>query len=1082
MSETPNRSDPIRIAIVGIACEYPDARSPEQLWENVLAQRRSFRRIPPERLNADDYFSSNPTSPDKTYAFEAALIEGYEFDRVRFRIAGTTFRAADMTHWLALDVASRALADAGFEEGKGLPRKTTGVLLGNTLTGEFSRASLMRLRWPYVRRVVGAMLKERDWTAEQQREFLGELESSYKAPFPPVGEDTLAGGLSNTIAGRICNYFDLKGGGYTVDGACSSSLLAVSTACSGLSFGDLDVALAGGVDLSLDPFEIIGFAKTSALAAGEMRVYDARSSGFWPGEGCGLVVLMRYEDAVAQGRRIYATIRGWGISSDGSGGITRPEVEGQLFALRRAYRMARYDIGTVAFIEGHGTGTAVGDETELRVLLAARREAGNGTVPTVVGSVKANIGHTKAAAGAAGLIKAILALEQQVIPPTTGSQIPHPVLREGPGLLRTACTVEPWPSDLPLRASVSSMGFGGINVHIALEGVVPKRRAGLKPREVLLAATAQDAELFLLSGPNAASLRTHVEELLDLAPRISRGELADLAATLEADLAVGSVRAAIVASTPSALTTALESLRSALADGVTKRFDLSAGLFLGSGDTTPTIGFLFPGQGSPSCRDGGAAQHRFRSVREVYERAGLPWQGDGVWTAIAQPAIVTASTAGLRILDRLGVTASVAFGHSLGELTALHWAGAFDETALLRIATARGKAMADAEGPVGGMASIGASPDEVELLLEGEPVVVSGHNTGRQTTISGEADAVERIVARAKGKGLQAVRLKVSHAFHSPLMAPVVSVLKEFLSGEQFKPPASTMISTITGSVIDVEEDIRGLLCRQLLEPVLFAEAVASAEETDLFIEVGPGRVLSGLAALNTECPVVPTEIGGVSLTGLLQAVGAAYAMGAPIDHRALFEDRVAQPFALDWKPRFFVNPCERAPAPDGSLLLAGTGETSQESMPGDSSRRPPADDRETLGAASSPDEIVALVRDLVAARVELPTSAVKDDHRLLDDLHMNSIVVGQVVTEVAGRLGLSPVTAPTEFANATVAEVARALEELARTDDGGAGRELDRLPPGVDTWLRYFTVEMIEHPIASAREAQGRGKTQPAQ
>jgi len=234
---------------------------------------------------------------------------------------------------------------------------------------------VLRLRWPYVQRVVDARLIEQGWSVEKRREFFADLEVHFKAPFPPVGEETLAGGLSNTIAGRICNQFDLKGGGYTVDGACASSLLAVANACSSLASGDLDVALAGGVDLSLDPFEIVGFSKTRALAPEEMRIYDTRSAGFWPGEGCGFVVLMRYDDAIAQSRRIYAVIRGWGISSDGSGGITRPEMDGQLQALRRAYRRAGFGPETVTYFEGHGTGTNVGDATELRVLSHARREA-----------------------------------------------------------------------------------------------------------------------------------------------------------------------------------------------------------------------------------------------------------------------------------------------------------------------------------------------------------------------------------------------------------------------------------------------------------------------------------------------------------------------------------------------------------------------------------------------------------------------------------------------------------------------------------------------------------------------------------
>jgi len=328
------------IAIVGMACRYPDARSPAELWENALAGRRAFRRIPPERLCAEDYYSLDRDVPDRTYCLQAALIENYEFDRARFNISGGTYRATDLAHWLALDIADQALADAGLAED--LPRESTAVYVGNTLTGEFSRANTLRLRWPYTRRVMAAALAAEGWERDKVDHFLDTVEQSYKQPFPPVGEDTLAGGLSNTIAGRISNYFDLKGGGYTVDGACASSLLAVTTACSALAAGDVQAALAGGVDLSLDPFELVGFAKTHALAGGEMRVFDARSDGFWPGEGCGFVVLMRHADAVARHLRTYAVIRGWGVSSDGSGGISRPEPEGQLLAIRRAYCRAGF--------------------------------------------------------------------------------------------------------------------------------------------------------------------------------------------------------------------------------------------------------------------------------------------------------------------------------------------------------------------------------------------------------------------------------------------------------------------------------------------------------------------------------------------------------------------------------------------------------------------------------------------------------------------------------------------------------------------------------------------------------------------
>ena len=546
------------IAIVGMACVYPDARSPGELWENVLAQRRAFRRVPPERLRLEDFFSADPQAPDATYATEAAVIEGYEFDRVAFRVVGSTFRAADLAHWLALDVAARALADTGFPDGNGLPRETTGVLLGNTLTGEFSRANTLRLRWPYVRRVLDAALAKEKWTPEQRQKFLSDLEAEYKSPFPPVGEETLAGGLSNTIAGRICNQFDLKGGGYTVDGACASSLLATANACAALAAGDLDVAIAGGVDLSLDPFELVGFAKIGALAPDEMRVFDKRSAGFWPGEGCGMVVLMRHNDALAQGRRVYAVIRGWGISSDGSGGITRPESDGQIEALRRAYRRAGFGIETVSYCEGHGTGTAVGDATELEGLSRARRETKINSPPAAIGSIKANIGHTKAAAGVAGLIKATMAVHTQVLPPTTGCEQPHPQLTGPASALRVLHEAELWPGDRPLRASVSAMGFGGINAHLVLESVVAERRETFSTRERSLSRSNQDAELFLLAAETAEQLAPQVEKLFALAARLSRAELADLAAQLEKNLKPGPVRAAIVASKPEELAARLQ--------------------------------------------------------------------------------------------------------------------------------------------------------------------------------------------------------------------------------------------------------------------------------------------------------------------------------------------------------------------------------------------------------------------------------------------------------------------------------------------------------------------------------------------
>jgi enediyne polyketide synthase len=1038
-----------RIAIVGMACHYPDAASPIELWENVLAGRRAFRRLPPERVRLEDYWSPDHAAPDRFYATQAAVIEGYEFDRVAFRVAGSTFRSTDLTHWLALDVAARALVDAGFPDGAGLPRQSTGVLIGNTLTGEFSRANTLRLRWPYIHRTVAAALDDHGWTNEERRSFLAGLEERFKTPFPPVDEDTLAGALSNTIAGRICNHFDLGGGGYTVDGACAASLLAVTTACGGLAGGDLDVAVAGGVDLSIDPFELVGFAKAGALAVDEMRVYDRRSSGFWPGEGCGMVVLVRERDAVAQSRRIYAFVRGWGVSSDGSGGITRPEAAGQLLAIERAYRRAGVGIDTVGYFEGHGTGTPVGDATELEVLSRARRQANPTTPPAAIGTIKANIGHTKAAAGIAGLIKATMAVHERILPPTTGCLQPHPLLAEPGAALRVLTEGEPWPAGRHARAAVSSMGFGGINAHVVLDGGDGGHRAAT-PGAIAVLDSTQDAELLLFAGDSAAQLGAQIARVLEAAPGASLAELADLAAWLERRLGDGPVRAAVVASTPAELTGRLETLAGWLAAGAEQPLVVGGGVLLGRARTRPRIGYLFPGQGSGTDDGGGALRRRFAAVRDLYGSLALPSGGDHVATETAQPRIVAASLAGLHALALAGVEAEVAAGHSLGELTALHWAGACDEDTLLRIALARGRIMREHAQSGGAMASLRAGADEVQALLDGQPVVLAGLNGPQQTVISGPREAIDQVVDHAARHGIPATRLPVSHAFHSPLVAPARGPLAEHLAGEHLRPLRRLVVSTVTGRQLPADADLRRLLRDQVTSPVRFAAALAQAAvHADLLLEVGPGRVLAGLAREQASVPVIPLDTDSDSLAGYLEAIGAAWVLGHPVRHAALFNGRFTRPFSLERPRRFLRNQCEASDTPA----------TPPPPAPAPPPQPTPAAE-EGPHPAESEEPTVDLLRRLVANQAELPEHTVRAESRLLDDLHLSSIAVGQVVVEACQRLGLPMPAAPANYATATLLQVAEALDDLRRTAGSGEQARPEAVV-GVAPWVRAFTIEM---------------------
>ncbi|MCI5129907.1 MAG: polyketide synthase, partial [Candidatus Electrothrix sp. AUS3] len=343
--------------------------------------------------------------------------------------------------------------------------------------------------WPFVRRVVQTAAHERGLSSEQITELLRVTEGYYTSVFTPMTEDTLAGSLSNTIAGRICNSLDLHGGGYTVDGACSSSVIAAATAANHLVNQELDLALAGGVDISLDTFELVGFAKTAALTTNDMRVYDRRANGFIPGEGCGIVVMKRLQDAVRDGDYVYAVLHGWGISSDGKGSLTAPNAQGQARALQRAYERAGWDMQKLDFIEGHGTGTAVGDRTELEgIVLAmqhttkyyAKNHRENNTEqrqrakdaeqlrPCGMTSLKSLIGHTKAASGAGALIKTVIALNQRVLPPLANCFDPNPVFADKASALYPLIHGEVRSSQETLRAGVSGIGFGGINSHLAL--------------------------------------------------------------------------------------------------------------------------------------------------------------------------------------------------------------------------------------------------------------------------------------------------------------------------------------------------------------------------------------------------------------------------------------------------------------------------------------------------------------------------------------------------------------------------------------------------------------------------------------
>ncbi|MCI5223296.1 MAG: polyketide synthase, partial [Candidatus Electrothrix sp. AR4] len=592
------------IAIIGMACHYPGAKSLRAFWENILSKKRQFRDIPNSRLPAAEYYDPDPAAPDKTYCKKAGLIDDLSFDLIRHRIPRSSFESTDIVHWLALKIALESLENAGITKDS-IPKERSGVILGNTLTGEYSRSEGLRLRWPFVRRVLRTAAQERGFSSDQTVALLNTSETYYKSVFAPITEDSLAGALSNTIAGRICNYLDLHGGGYTVDGACSSSVIAAATAATALHNGDLDMALAGGVDISLDTFELVGFAKTAALTKSDMRVYDRKADGFIPGEGCGFVVMKRLKDAVAGGDYVYAILKGWGISSDGKGGLTAPNPQGQARALQRAYDRAAWNIDDIDFIEGHGTGTAAGDKAELEAIaLAMSNSTREKLRPCGITSLKSIIGHTKAASGIGALIKAVIAVNRRVIPPTANCSEPNSVFSDTATALYPIQNGEIRDRTKTLRAGISGMGFGGINCHLAIaSGDPPSPQLMPAIQEKKLLASHQTTEIFLFSASTIFELLTRIRETGKLAEGIAEGELIDFSAHITEQYAQnGSVRAAVLAESPESLLENLEQLeemlRNAPPEAKQTVLESQPGICIGNDVHRHRVGFLFPGQGA----------------------------------------------------------------------------------------------------------------------------------------------------------------------------------------------------------------------------------------------------------------------------------------------------------------------------------------------------------------------------------------------------------------------------------------------------------------------------------------------------
>ena len=850
---------PSPIAIVGMSCLFPGASSLEEYWANVRDGVDAITDVPASHWSVGDYFDADPKAPDMTYGRRGGFLDAVDFDPMAFGISPRDLEATDSTQLLGMHVARQALWDAGYgANGRDFDRERTSVILGVSGTLPLVIPLGARLGHPIWRQA----LAEAGVDPETSDDVIARIADGYV----PWQENSFPGLLANVVAGRIANRLDLHGTNCIVDSACASSLSAVHLASLELEAGRADMALSGGLDTFNDIFMYMCFSKTPALSeSGNAQPFDQDADGTILGEGVGVMALKRLADAERDGDRIYAVIKGLGSSSDGKGqAVYAPSPEGQARALRAAYRNAGVTPDTVGLVEAHGTGTVVGDATEARGLASVYEDSGREGSWCALGSVKSMIGHTKAAAGAAGLIKAVMALHHKTLPPTIKVGKPNKAVTPGETPFYVNTSKRPWlpESDHPRRAGVSAFGFGGSNFHCVVEEY--------ESRANVVDWDGRD-QIFAFSAENREAL---VSRLKDFDVGSEWAEIRGRAAETREDFdASHEVRLLMVVERGGKAPADLIALALARLEDAQSAWSLPQGVFFGSGSTTGTWAACFPGQGAqyvgmlreiicrfPAAADtlATAAEATPGLVDKLYphpafeDDARAEQEAELRATQTAQPALGAVSLGALRVLEQFGLAPDATIGHSYGELVALCAAGRIGPAELNELSRLRGELMTLGEGDHGSMLAVATESDRVQaLVLEHDlDLVIANHNGPRQVVLSGVTDEIDRAKAILSGERLRSKKLPVSAAFHSALVAEAAAPFADALKGVKLKKSAVPVYANTTGTKYPATlAGARRVLSKQLVSPVDFVQGVKRMFDDGIrtFVEVGPGRRLSGL-------------------------------------------------------------------------------------------------------------------------------------------------------------------------------------------------------------------------------------------
>ena len=906
MEDSPSRA----IAIVGLGAILPDAPNVATFWENIKSGHYSITDVSRDRWDPSFYYDPDPAAPDKTYSKIGGWVRECAWDPAKWRLAipPRVADAMDPAQKWTIAATREALEDYGYPK-RPLDTDRVAVILGNAMAGEKHYQTSMRVNFPeYAHELeessAFAALPEATRTAIT-REMLERIGKR----LPPVTEDTMPGELANCIAGRIANIYNFHGPNFVCDAACASAMAAMTAAVEGLIAHDFDAAITGGIDRNMGAATFVKFCKIGALSATGTRPYAEGADGFVMGEGSAIFVMKRLPDAEREGDKIYAVLRGIGASSDGRGkGITAPNPVGQKFCLERAWQNAGISPDAATLFEGHGTSTRVGDVVEAQTLADMLRKQNLAEHSVPLGSVKSNIGHLKGAAGAAGLLKATLALHEKVLPPSVHCEHPSPDIDFAHSPLYVNTELRPWtaPPENPRRAGVSAFGFGGTNFHLVLEEHIPHRLTGNGKRSIAVSAptSPRSSEVFMNAKSSAAqlssvafgskaplrgSLLLGASSQAELSERLRRvlndaksGRAPALAAPSPSDLRAP-FRLAIDHSDAADLADKADKALKAIAANQPPLWKAlrAQGIFRGQGPAGK-VAFLYTGQGSqyvnmlrhlresqPIVADTFAEADRvmkpllgkplseFVFVDSSDARAVANAEEALRHTAITQPAVITTDIALTRMIAAHGIEPDFTMGHSLGEYGALVASGALPFSEALEAVSARGREMTSVSWADNGrMAAVFAPLDEIKRILKmiDGYLVVANINSEHQAVVGGASTAVEKAIAVFQKAGYEITPIPVSHAFHTSIVAPASEPLRRTLERLHLQSPRVPIVANVNGEFYpqgpDVVPEMVDILAKQVASPVQFIKGLKTlyAAGARVFIEVGPKKALHGFA------------------------------------------------------------------------------------------------------------------------------------------------------------------------------------------------------------------------------------------